>query len=565
MIGIRYQNEFLDVEPGTALSWELNNLLFSDSDSSRLPGSFSFPFSVPATPKNRALLNYPDRIDNARPFLIEEPVFVQYQGKTLFTGTMKVTEASASSVKLYIVVNPLSTVKQTPLNELDLGGNRTFANAAAVLAKAKATALDPLDDDYVFFPIWNRAFLNDLPANPKGWFQNWYNSTTGVFTVGDDHPALMPFVRLEYVLDVIFSNTFYKFENRWQITEELKKLCLYNNYSLWTGSGLSTTINLQNHVSKTGSAALVRKIMGAFCLGIFYNPWDLSLRLIPINTILNRPAKHDWTAKALHQPVVSSGLLQPEVLCWKRDDSDGAWAHYDKYLKPASIDGVRTWAQLLAGGAGTYYITDRHAYYQKILSPTRYFFKHQTLGCAPKETGRPAFEAECQALWDAFLYGEGQTPIANGNYDLVPHCRIPGNVEFKFPPNSETYEIKQQQAEVPDRITFYRGMYPDFDGQDYPMAAGIPYDGQGNLIGDYSLRWDGPRGMYESWWAGWHNMLRNGKNVSLKTRLTLADILQFNMEDKVRIGNMEYFVKKMRISLTPRGLAPVDVELVSTI
>lgn len=568
MIGLRYKEEFLDVEPDTALTWELNNLLFSSSDSSTLPGSFSFPFSIPATPKNRHLLNYPERVDNARPFIIEDEVYVHAYGKVLFTGIMKVTEASGQSIKLYIVVNPLSAVKQTPLNELDLGGDRTFANAAAVLTKANATALDPLADDYVFFPIWNRSFLKELSINPKGWFQNWYNSTTGAFSVADDHPALMPFVRLEYLLQVIFSGTSYEFENRWQITDELKGICLYNNYSLWTADGLATTINLQNHVSKTGSAALVRKVMGAFCLGIFYNPWNKVLRLIPIQTIINRPPKHDWTRKALHEPVVSSSASQPEVLCWKRDDGDDAWDHYDKYMKPANVDAVlATWDEILTQPAGTYYITDRHAYYLKTTTPTtRYFFKHQTLGCAPKETGKPAFEAECQALWDAFLYGEGQTPIPNGNYDLVPHCRIPGNVEYKYTPSGGgDPEIRQQEADVPDRITIFRGMYPDFDGQDYPLASGLPWDGDGNLIGDYSLRWDGQYGMYESWWKGWHNMLRNGKNVSIKLRLNLADILAFNFEDKVRIHNQDYFVKKMRISLTPRGIAPVEMQLVSTI
>lgn len=565
MIGLRYKEEFLDLEPGTALTWDINNLLFSDANSSQLPGSFSFPFSVPATPKNRHLLNYPERIDNAQPFIIEDEVQVYAWGKVLFTGTMKLTEATSHALKLYILVNPLNTVKETPLNELDLGGDRTFADAAAVLSHAKATATDPLSYDYVFFPIWNRNFLTDAITNQRAWFQNWYNTTTQAFSVAHDHPALMPFVRLEYILDVIFSGTAYQFENRWQINDELKKICLYNNYSLWGVEGLNTTINLQNHVSKTGAAALVRKIMGGFCLGIFYNPWDKVLRLIPIETIVNRPPKHDWTTKALHEPTVLSSASQPEILCWKREDADLAWDHYAKYMKPAAIDGEKTWSEVLAAAPGTYYVTDRHAYYLKNSIP-RYFFKHQTLGCAPKETGKPAFEAECQALWDAFLYGEGQTPIDDGHYDLIPHCRITGNVEYEFDPGGGADpEIRQQQAEVPDRITIYRGMYADFDGNDYPLASGLPWDGNGNLIGQYSLRWDGQYGMYDSWWKGWHNMLRNGKNINISLRLNLADILAFNFEDKIRIRNQDYFVKKLRISLTPRGLAPVQAELVSTI
>lgn len=565
MIGLRYKGEYLDVDPGASLSWEMNNLLFSSSDSSKLPGSFSFPFTLPATARNRALLNYPDRIDNAAPFLIEETVTLHNNGLVLFSGILKVTEASVEQIKVYIVVNPLNAVKQTPLNELDLGGDRTFLSEAGLKAHALNTAENPLEYDYVFFPVWNRAYLNDDTGDPRRWFQNWFNSTTQAFEVEHEFPAMMPFVRLEYVLQQIFAGTDYAFENRFQINDELRKLCLYNNKSLWTAEGLGLVINLKNHLSKTGSAAFVRKTVGAFCLGIFYNPWNKVLRLIPLQSIVNAPPKHDWTGRALYTPTVSSSLDQPEILCWKRDDDDGAWAHYDQYPKPASIDGELYSTDLAAAAPGTYYVIDRHAYYSKNSIP-RYFFKHTTLGCAPFETGKPAFEAECQALWDASLYGEGQTPIPDGNYTNIPHCRIPGNVEYEFTPEGGgDPQIRQISTEIPDRITFYRGMAPDFDGHLYPLACGLPWDGDGNSVGEYSLRWDGPGGMYDTWWKGWHTMLRQGKNVSMTLRLSIADIIAFNFEDKVRIGNMTYFVKRMRINITPTGLAPVEVDLVSCV
>jgi hypothetical protein len=139
-------------------------------------------------------------------------------------------------------------------------------------------------------------------------------------------------------------------------------------------------------------------------------------------------------------------------------------------------------------------------------------------------------------------------------------------VEYEYDPGGGAdIEVRNQANDIPDRITIYRGMYPDFDGDDYPLASGLPWDASSNLIGAISLRWDGQYGMYETWWKGWHQMLRNGKNVTGLFRLTIADIVGFNFEDKVRIQNQDFFVKKMRISLTPRGLAPVEIELVSTI
>jgi hypothetical protein len=187
-------------------------------------------------------------------------------------------------------------------------------------------------------------------------------------------------------------------------------------------------------------------------------------------------------------------------------------------------------------------------------------FKHQTLGCAPLESGDPVFEAECPALWDAFLYGEGQGAFTDAHYDLIPHCRIPGTVSY-----TKASEIISQENECPDRITLYRGIAPNFDGDNYPLASGIPWDGEGTLLGDYSLRWDGQYGMYESWWIGWHTMLKQGKRISLRLLLTVPDLINFNFEDKIRIGNMDYFVEKLRVTFTESGLAPVEANLVSVI
>lgn len=559
MIGIRYEDVFLDINPEETLNWELNNLVFSSSDSSQLPGSFSFPFQLPATPHNMRYLHHPERIDNASAFLIEGNVEIYFRRLAIFRGTMKVTKASVDTgISVYIVVNPLSTVKNTPLNELDLGGDRAFANAAAVLSHAKDTAVDPLDYDYVFFPIYNRDFLTASTGDLRYQYQNWYNTVTQVFAVDDAYPAMMPFVRIEYLLNVIFAGTDYTFENRWQITDELRRLVAYNNKSMWTDEGLDTTINLQNHVSKTTAAAYIRKLMGAFCLGLFYNPWDKLLRLIPLQSLLDSDVKHNWTDKILYAPTVNSSTEQPEIICWKRDDDDGTWAYYDKYIKPA-IDDSFDWADILTAPAGTYYIVNRHSYYLKNSIP-RYFFKFQTLGCGPTETGKPVFEAECQALWDVFMAGEGHSTPTDSDYDLLPQCRIKGNVKYV-----SGDDIVSQENECPDRITLYRGMYTDMDGDDYPMASGIPWDGDGNLIGEYSLRWDGQYGMYETWWKGWHTMLRQGKNVTALLHLSITDLLSFQFEHKVRIQNQDFFVKRLRITLTPRGLAPVEAELVSVI
>lgn len=550
------------------LSFELNNQVFSTSDSSVIPGSFSFPADAPLTGRNKIELDHPHLVTNARNWNVYENVWVELYGVPMFLGTLTIRSATPEKASFTIVANPLSALKQVPLNELDLGGDRTFADEAALLAHAKLTAQNPLDYDYIFFPVFNPYYI-DHPdfSQPKSYFQNFYDPTTGAFQVEHEYPALMPFVRLEYLLQQIFAGQEFYFRNRFQLTDELRKICAYNNRSLWTSAGVETTINLKNHVSDTASTAFLRKIMSGFNLGLFTRILSRTIDLVPLSDVVARPSAHDWTQYAIGEKIIEGNEEQADYICWKVDDSDAAFEWYAKQVKPnaADVDGTINTDDLATIPDGIYYVEDQHAYFSV---GARLVFLYTTLGCAPVETGKKKFEAEATALWDAHHSWESYVGAATENYGMrkMPHIRMPGTVSYEVPgdPDPETIST---EAKIPDRITIYRGMYDIWDGtDDYPLASGLPWDAKGNLIGEYSLRWDGQYGMYESWWKTWHQMLIAGKHVTQRFALPVAQLTAFSFEDKVRVLNMDYLVKKLRVS-TPlgRGLVLVEASLVSVI
>lgn len=550
------------------LSFELNNQVFSNSDSSVLPGSFSFPADAPLTGRNKIELNNPHLVTNAKNWQTYDGVWVELFGVPMFLGTLTIRSATPEKVSFTIVANPLSALKQVPLNELDLGGDRSFANAAAVFAHAKATAVDPLDYDYVFFPVFNPAFI-DHPdySKPKSYYQNFYNPSTGDFDADHDYPALMPFARLEYLFARIFAGQEFYFRNRFQLTDDLRKICVYNNRSLWTDEGLETTINLKNHVSGTASTAFLRKTMSAFNLGLFTRIFTRTIDLVPLRDVVARPPAHDWTQYAKDEQTIEGNEDQANLLCWKVDDGDAAFEWYAKQIKPDAADvlGTITTPDLLTVPDGIYYVEDQHAYFSV---GGRIEHIYTTLGCAPVEEGKKKFEAEATALWDAHLQWEAYVGTAPEDVGMrkMPHIRMPGTVSYQVPGDPDP-EVISTETNIPDRITFYRGMYEVWDDTDlYPLASGLPWDANGNLIGQYSLRWDGQYGMYESWWKTWHQMLIAGKHVTQRFALPVSALTAFSFEDKVRMMSMDYFVKKLRVS-TPleNGLVLVEASLVSVI
>ena len=61
-------------------------------------------------------------------------------------------------------------------------------------------------------------------------------------------------------------------------------------------------------------------------------------------------------------------------------------------------------------------------------------------------------------------------------------------------------------------------------------------------------------------------MLIAGKHVTQTFTLPITELVKFSFEDKVRVVNMDYFVKRLRVQkLIGRGLALVEVSMVSTV
>ena len=78
----------------------------------------------------------------------------------------------------------------------------------------------------------------------------------------------------------------------------------------------------------------------------------------------------------------------------------------------------------------------------------------------------------------------------------------------------------------------------------------------------YALIWTGEEGIYNRFWHEWYTFLQDARIVKRTLLLTVADIRNFSFKHKVVIANQAYFVKKMRVTLTRRGLQPTEVELV---
>jgi hypothetical protein len=88
---------------------------------------------------------------------------------------------------------------------------------------------------------------------------------------------------------------------------------------------------------------------------------------------------------------------------------------------------------------------------------------------------------------------------------------------------------------------------------EYPYASSDEFDPEGNDAYNYSLHWDGPKGLFETWWSDWAEVLRNGQELEAMLNLTHTDIAKLDMSRPIYISGAKCFIKEIEIVIPMKG------------
>lgn len=541
MIGIKIKNEFLDLYPDSAITFELNNTALLQAENIDLkPTSYSFPINIPLSNKNRRLIGHADRLDTPGRLMENEPCEI-YFNNFLFQAKATVTNSRNTKgnrqARLYMIMNPASDLKEFNLNEIDLGGYIDIDDPSPT-AYAKDTATNPLDYSHIFFPVYNPRFFEGNDADPGTWesrFQNFYDATAGNFSDSSNQLNATPFIRAEYLIDQIFAHAGINYIDEWITDDELRKLCLYNNRSIYVAGTWPGAINLQNHVPEIVASQWLADFLTGFGVGIFPNPFNNTIVIKPIKDVILEPHKHDWTDKSAYTLSITN-LEEPfKGYRYAADDDD---RFFDMYVPlPDAIlpilGSVTTLNDVPIDLTGQYYVEDQNAYYNR--SAIDFIFQGKEYKAAnPGYVSGEFYENPYPPIFQSFypLSFDGGSGTV---YAYMPHCEILGT-------------FGDEENDYLPRPMFYRGFYPDSNGDDYPYANNQAYTPDGTLSYAHSLLYDGDRNLFTKSLQELTELTQNGKIVERKLNLTITDLLNFNLNDKVLIGRTHFLVKRLRIT-----------------
>ena len=555
------------------LSFELNNQVFTTSESSVLPGAFSFPFELEFTGKNLSQLGNPHLVNNSKNWQTYQGVWVEVYGIPMFYGTLSIQRINPPKISAVIVSNPMSRLKSINLSDLDLGGDRTILGV--VHEYMLATANNPENYDFCFFPVENpnNNGFPDLPGDSAGigeGHQNFFQQFT-LSEFSEASGGITPFIRLDYLLSRIFAaeTSGFTFENEWQLDEELRRLYVYNNFDSRTlnSSGdpvLPSTFNLKNHVPKIKCSDFLKNVVAQHCLGMFTNVFSQKIRMTPIVDLLNRPTRVDWTKFMIGKLSFDNVDVPPRRFNYSQIEGIPA-----DYPAPYNLKSYPTNEDIGAD-----------------MPPVGYYYLEASTEIVSWNIPDPGIRNK-HFLGVSEGEGEEFNPGMTCMYSKERYYQSTVEVSrWRKIDTDGTISYERIVIDPPVALMWYRGM--QVCGGDLIEDVGImPYasnhvwlpgsgspssknqivsDGETPFDSTRSLNWFGEYGLYERMHRRWWDLLNTGKHVSVTLALPVAELIAFSFADKVRIESMDYFVKKLRVGRPiGNGCLQVEANLVSVI
>ena len=248
------------------------------------------------------------------------------------------------------------------------------------------------------------------------------------------------------------------------------------------------TVTLNQHVPSIDVADLLLGVAGLFCLQVYVNPLTRQARFTPLSAVVAPAAASPWVRAGGVQQTTTGNTTNGFTLSQEPDGND----ELDKSLDTS-------WQKLVIGAGGET---------QAVKAGTLHLV---TVAEGSRTWLVPAYE------------GKGAVP---GNADV-------GN-----------------ESRVGLRLLFNRGLQPDSAGNLYPLGSPGRVNQAGAVVGQYELRWAGPRGLYQVWHQRWLDFRARAVQHTYQSPLTAADLLALEPSQADYVDYHLCFWEKISFTVT---------------
>lgn len=543
MLQIKINNEFLDLGQ-FSITFELLNPIFNDV------GSFSYPFTIPLSPKNRTILQYPDRLHKS---LVPQKYFdasIYVNGLPWKTGRLILREAGETTVKANFVVGEggyFNKINDLNLHELP---HSVYTPESPNLTMFLDVANYKYPNaDFALFHHKNEHLIGDtnVPAYLEQYIDyfkefNRYHPVTYYFS---QFNTFMPFTYVNYAIDLInrtigVNEKFNALKN----DPELSQLVFANNTSASDLVNVNNyfrimPIHLRNHVPRVKITDFFKVLEETFGLYVMYDDQTNSVSYRLMKDILNEPPVDLDVKYKINSFLTNDNeegyLLEVnneiiEELNNVRDltnyEFKGSVATMADLPANATID---TDLYFVDDQLGFYYLADQYGNWSQAANVPYAWLR--------KSPGKRKINDTASFLHNlAAMKGNGFLDLGAGKWN-----------------------------EIPCSFLFYRGFVnskSSTGGSDfYLQPLGTAYDQHPDFDGqfNYSMLWGGTKGRFEKFHRKTLDFFASTREAEFGIPFTPAQLKLIDFSRKYRLAQANWLFDKIRFTVTNNRISPATV------
>ena len=618
MLRIRLGADYLDLSPDTSLTITVHNPLFDQDGAEAL---YSFPFSLPATPKNRSLLSYANRLDNSSNNTTYTNAVLEIEGIPFDFGVLELDEQKFTSDSIGAVYKNLVPALLEDLDKIQID---------EILETVQGTYLVPKS-------VWKF----DLTIGAPNTFAITVGGNVITYTAAPGETAQQIVTGLSNAIDTIFPAMSYNPPGNTQLqlesasvnqhpigfaslvglslvsvvtTGQARQTGFHNRVSLINSTPVDTHcfpmlywLNFYKGNNRRRYTSLINAALGGnFILNQAYEEPAWETTFVPFvklpylfdkildNTSLVTHWEGYFLDTDIQKLLIFNNRAVDELI---EDIYEISGFNTTKFLNgyQNTIDLHRHVPEISARDLLERFIAVFGLWYRITGTTVTFYKKLDQLTSAPvdwTEKSEPDFTAtrnkregftleyaETEDIWTSntqlqeLVYGAGKDiialPFSSVHFSSQPLLQFPASAKLPILNQAgSSTEGGLGDNDYSFRLFFDRGMQPASNGQTYSFATHDYSNYAGSPVGALSLDLNDPGGIYEQNHKTLLEMNSNGQPVTLTMRLNVADILTLrqwtNSRRVVKLpnGQVNAVVKSVQFKASVQGIGISLVEVI---
>lgn len=555
-----------------------------------LEGSYIFNFNLPASDRNRAILDFPDRMEK------HDQTWKDYDCRILFNGhtvvdnsTISVKETNENVFVANVKVgtgNFFYQVQDKTLKDIDLGGNRLLGSSFEHPISYFNSIVNGgyPNYDFTLFPVKNPTFYKGTRINDdwetKYYYANYYKEGSFYHSSADGSGGTYtPFPYVPYLIDRIFNTHGYvSGKNQFLLNADLLNLVIYSNFTnvttfAYTDPGPPATIiqspvgskyvNLRNYVPDLKVLDFIQALK-LFGVSLFINDKTREFKFLFLKDVINSTAYKDITSSIIKGNKKEKNDFDGYRLAYDFNNDDYA----DNHVK-TSLDDYNVLAPVSTFSNLVITIDTKVNDVRLVEDVDKYYvFNYdETFGYD----------------WRPLSHRFQDLNDGNENYKFnsmfSPLLMVSGVDDHEDRPSARIWEVPviEQAGTNPYfldengfpfkndaglKFLFFRGMQKDSANNDYPMGSNDVYDRANNKIANanLSLKWEGQYGLYENCLKDYLDWRKRTIPAEFKRRMDPVSIFETDFSEKHRIDRVDYIIDEIKIPFTEKEIGDATLK-----